>query len=742
MTWPSEECWTQPTCPSGQHWSPAGSVNGACLQNWTQASCVEAGHNWGTGGICWTGTQAQDCADRGNTWDPNHGCWQPWSCSGNGTYVGGHPATGGHCVCNAGFTGNGCETHPSETPPIEDTGCPGGGVPDGNGGCPAPQLYELTSTETGETIEFWSAVDNACEDVFTTYEAFTGEGLTHECETGVGGDSIDSAPTTGCGAGSHSHGATLHPSNVGDVCHQHSCGYGHGGGLSNPTSGTQTCGGPTPPTLSPPPTPTTTTTPPVHGCVGGQHRDGGTGTCHPHPAPAACGTDYQAINGGGHRTATTSACPAGRWVNTCPVPVAGMHGHSYWQPASLPWPSNAVPYGSHGCATHIPPPCSNTGPTTYQITDTSVFSEYSWPLEGPRPAGMMARLRAGEIFFHAAATVPQCQPVNTCSSNPAHGHVPASLTDTSLAGHGCDPHPVPVCAEYGDPPPTYIDHDSAGNDPWPGHRLFTVDTHHNSRDTYCHPVAVCVPTSVVAEAAAKTNPGIADTYDGPNGVPPNEYRHLNSSLWRERDGIWLHNWDSTTTGTPIPECPPEPGPGSTTITVTAPDRLVHGGLLHPEPFTAAVTGFNCTGFCGDIPSRPARIETVNFGMTLTATNGYLRELDQATAGTGEYAVTQCVPTPTHATLIAACAAAPSNDVTTTARTVAVVGLFYNATREAATVAASQRVHPRIIGFTGTYRYWYMQGDVVATATAPLTVNVVSTAGADGQKVWSSLIEPD
>ena len=437
--------------------------------------------------------------------------------------------------------------------------------------------------------------------------------------------------------------------------------------------------------------------------------------------------------------------PVGRWLNTCPSPATGEHGHAYWEPTSLPWPSDASPYGAHGCADHTRPACSNTGPTDYLESDTSILSEYTWPTEeGPHPSEMLARLRADEIFFHAAATVPQCQAVNTCVSNPAHGHVPASLTDTSLAGHGCDPHPVPVCAEYGDPSPTYFVHDPAGSDTWPGHRLVTVDTHHNFRDTYCHTVPVCVPVSVVAVAAANTNPSYVESYDGPGGVPPYEYWHLNASFWAALDGAWLHDGDSTSTATatPIPECPPEPGPGSTTITVTAPDRLVHGGLLHPETFTAAVTGFNCTGFCGDIPSRPARIETVNFGMTLTATNGYLREPDQATAGTGEYAVIQCVPTPAHATLIAACAAAPSNDVTTTARTVAVVGLFYNATLEAATVADSQRVHPQIIGFTGTYRYWYMQGDVVATATAPLTVNVVSTAGADGQKVWSSLINPD
>ena len=373
-----------------------------------------------------------------------------------------------------------------------------------------------------------------------------------------------------------------------------------------------------------------------------------------------------------------------------------------------------------------------------------MFSEYSWPPEGPRPVALMARLRAGEITSHAAATVPQCQPVNTCSGNPAHGHVPASVTDTSLAGHGCDAHTVPTCAEYGDPSSTYFVHDRTGSDTWPGHRLVTVDTHHNYRDTYCHTVPVCVPVSVVAQAAANTNPGPLEIYDGPGGVPPGEYWHLNASFWGALDGAWIHDGDSTSTGTPIPECPPAPpppGPGSVTVTVTAPYRLVHGGLLHPETFTAAVTGFNCTGFCGDGTGPTARIDTIDFGLALTATNGYLREPDQAPAGSGEYAVTQCIPAPTHATLVAECAAASPNDVTTSSRVVAVVGLFYNATLEAGTVADSQRVHPQVTGFTGTYRYWYTQNGAVTSATAPLTATVVSTAGTDGQKVWSSLIIP-
>ena len=671
-TWSSVygTCWIQPSCPSGQHWSPSGSVNGSC--------------------------------------------------------VGG-----------------------TQTPPVE-TGCPGGGVPDADGVCPAPQLYVLTSTETGETIQFWSSVDNACKagedwDGFENYVVFTGEGLSHECGTDETVETIDSAQTTGCGAGSHSHGTTLHPSNVGDVCHQHSCGYGHDGGFSNPTSGTQTCStDDEDDDDEDTTTTTTTTTPPVHGCASGQHRDDRTGVCHIHPVPTACGTTYQAINGGNHSTETTPACPTGRWVYTCPAPAYGMHGHAYWEPANLPWPSDALPYGSHGCATHIPPACSNTGPIAYQATDTSVFSEYSWPLEGPRPVAMMDRLRTGEIFFHAAATVPQCQAVNTCLSNPAHGHVPASVTDTSLAGHGCDNHAVPVCAEYGDPSPTYFVHDPAGSDTWPGHRQVTVDTHHNSGDTRCHTVPVCVPVSVVATAAANPAPSYIDNYDGPGGVPPREYWHLPGSFWDGSLAGWLHNGDGIYTGTYIPECPtapPPPGPGTVTVTVTGPNRLNHGGLLHPETFTAAVTGFNCTGFCGDGTGPAARIDTIDFGLTLTATNGYLREPDQAPSGSGEYAVIQCVPTPTHATLVAECAAVSPNDVTTTSRVVAVVGLFYNATLEAATVADSQRVHPRITGFTGTYRYWYMQNGAVTSATAPLTANVVYPY-ADGQKVWSSLIVPD
>ena len=605
---------------------------------------------------------------------------------------------------------------------------------------------------------------------------------------------VTTVTVAACTGVSHSHGIGEHPSGEdNNSCHSHSCGHrsispGHGGGPQAAVCDTgdgddseDTPPQQDPPQQDPPPqdpdcppnddgcnenppqqdpvqtpttpttttptttTPTTTTTTPTqHVCIGGQHRDGGSGNCHPHPVPTTCGTAYQAINASVHSTETTPACPTGRWVDTCPAPASGMHGHTFWQPTSLPWPADAQPYGSHGCADHTPPACANTGPTDYWVSDTSIFSEYTWQSDGPRPTEMMTRLRAGEIFFHAAATVPQCQPENTCPSNTARGHVPASLTDTSYSGHGCDPHPVPACPKYGDTAPTYYVHDPAGSDTWPGHRLVTLDTHHNNGDTHCHTVPQCVPESVVAEAAANTNPKPLQDYDGPDGVPPREYWHFGPT-WGSLAGSWLHYGDGIYTGTYIPECPPAPpppGPGTVTVTVTAPYRLVHGGLLHPETFTATVTGFGCTGFCGDGTGPVARIETVDFGLTLTATNGYLREPDQASRGTGQYAVKQCVPTPTDTTLAPECTAAAPNDVTTTDRVVAVVGLFYNATNEESTVAGSQRVHPQITGFAGTYRYWFTQNGAVTSATAPLTVTVVSTAGTDGQKVWSSLINPD
>ena len=757
-TWTGYGCWNQPSCPAGQHW--VGQVNGSCVADTPtpQETCAAGGGTW-TGYGCWnqpscpagqhwvgqvngscvadTPTPQETCAAGGGTWT-GYGCWNQPSCPAGQHWVG---QVNGSCV--------------DDTPPVE-TACLGGGTPDAYGDCPAPQLYVLTHPDTGDTVEFWSAVDNACNDLFGTYEVFPGHGTDHGCDTPEDAETFDSAPSTDCPAGSHSHGLGLHPSNVGNVCHQHSCHYGHGGAESNPTSDTQTCDTDTgteteeddtttttTTTTTTPPT-TTTTTPPVHGCAGGQHRDGGTGTCHPHPAPTTCGTTYTAINAGVHSTETTPACPTGRWVDTCPAPASGMHGHTFWQPTSLPWPADAQPYGSHGCADHTPPACANTGPTDYWVSDTSIFSEYTWPAEGPRPTEMMTRLRAGEIFFHTAATVPQCQPENTCPSNPARGHVPASLTDTSYSGHGCDPHPVPACPKYGDTAPTYYVHDPAGSDTWPGHRQVTLDTHHNNGDTHCHTVPVCVPESVVAEAAANTNPKPLQDYDGPDGVPPREYWHFGPT-WGSLAGSWLHYGDGIYTGTYIPECPPAPpppGPGTVTVTVTAPYRLVHGGLLHPETFTAAVTGFNCTGFCGDGTGPVARIETVDFGLTLTATNGFLREPDQAAAGTGQYAVKQCVPAPTNTTLAAECTAAAPNNVHTTDRVVAVVGLFYNATNEESTVAGSQRVHPQITGFAGTYRYWFTQNGAVTSATAPLTVTVVSTAGTDGQKVWSSLIVPD
>ena len=169
---------------------------------------------------------------------------------------------------------------------------------------------------------------------------------------------------------------------------------------------------------------------------------------------------------------------------------------------------------------------------------------------------------------------------------------------------------------------------------------------------------------------------------------------------------------------------------------------------HPAPSTCSTTyqtingGSHSTAITPACPLTDRSVDTCPVAAPGMHGNGYLREPDEAVPGTGEYAVIQCVPTPTHATLVAECAAVSPNDVTTTSRVVAVVGLFYNATLEAATVADSQRVHPQIIGFTGTYRYWFMQNGAVTSATVPLTATVVSTAGADGQKVWSSLINPD
>ncbi|MYE64444.1 MAG: hypothetical protein F4231_00780 [Acidimicrobiaceae bacterium] len=55
-------------------------------------------------------------------------------------------------------------------------------------------------------------------------------------------------------------------------------------------------------------------------CSTGQHRDGGSGSCHSHPRPA-CTTDgtYTAISGNGHTTSTTAIC--GRTPDPDPDPA-------------------------------------------------------------------------------------------------------------------------------------------------------------------------------------------------------------------------------------------------------------------------------------------------------------------------------------------------------------------------------------------------------------------------------------
>ena len=269
----------------------------------------------------------------------------------------------------------------------------------------------------------------------------------------------------------------------------------------------------------------------------------------------------------GHTSATTSTCPpTGVRVSTCVGPGPNQHGHTYWQPNADPWTSNARPYGNHGCGVgaagaateHRPAPaCSNSGPTQYLTRDTGVLAEYSWDEGDPRPAAMMTRIRNGEIFFHSRDSIDQCQPVNTCPSNPANGHLPATASDARYSSHGCNPHVVPACAEFGQPAATYHVHDPNSNNNWPRHRLETVTEHHNPNDaSNCHATPQCVPQSVVAEAAANTNPQLVEYYAGVNGER-NEWGQWNGTHWDKWGlvGKFFHAPEDINSAPEISECP-------------------------------------------------------------------------------------------------------------------------------------------------------------------------------------------
>lgn len=317
------------------------------------------------------------------------------------------------------------------------------------------------------------------------------------------------------------------------------------------------------PTPTPTPTPTlttpTTTTPPVDGCPGGQHKDNGSGGCHSHRVPTACGTSYQTINSGGHGTATTAACPPeGLWLTTCLVPAPGEHGHVYWNPTDDPWPSDALPYGDHGCADHTPPECSDTEATDYLRSDSTVFSEYSWNTGDPRPAAMLARLRNGEIFFHATATVPRCPPPNTCPSNPADGHVLASPTDTRYEGHGCDDHPQPECKlGLSSWEITWLVHDDDSNDVYPGHGhkwVFDLSSsHRHSVDGKCHEPPECVDFGVWSEVSKTRTPQAGTQYKTglPSGDIPDEIVLVlfedDSHIWGRTPLAHLDDWPNSIT---------------------------------------------------------------------------------------------------------------------------------------------------------------------------------------------------
>ena len=307
--WPVDGClttWVQPTCPAGQIWSPAG-VNGSCVTETTDPNPpVQEPGNPGT--VIETETTTTFFFTNNRDAIVTYQCAQAVCETPDGDVYQGDTYEV-RCTQVQGF--NDVDRQCFDGPCLPETPC----------NVVAPP----GSTTTNVPIEY----DPPTQDTYS---------LTICNAWGTGPETLIDE-----------HGNALLIE----------------GGLPNPNAG-RTCPGTTPPDDPPtqpdPPDesdlgpPTTTTTlyvpPPPPGCNTGEHKDSGVGSCHTHPAPTTCATDYQAISadGLGHITATTNPCQSGYWVSTCLTPALGEHGHRYWNPTGDPWPSDALPYGTHGCA--------------------------------------------------------------------------------------------------------------------------------------------------------------------------------------------------------------------------------------------------------------------------------------------------------------------------------------------------------------------------------------------------------
>ena len=174
-------------------------------------------------------------------------------------------------------------------------------------------------------------------------------------------------------------------------------------------------------------------------CRTGQHRDGGSGSCHSHPKPA-CTADgtYTKISGTGHTTGTTAVC--------APTPCrTGQHRDG----------------GSGSCHSHPKPACTADGTYTKisgngHTTGTTAICRSNPP---PCPSGQHRDGGSGSCHSHPK---PACTADGTYTKISGNGHTtgttaicrsnppPCPSGQHRDGGSGsCHSHPKPACTADG-----------------------------------------------------------------------------------------------------------------------------------------------------------------------------------------------------------------------------------------------------------------------------------------------------
>ncbi len=153
-------------------------------------------------------------------------------------------------------------------------------------------------------------------------------------------------------------------------------------------------------------------------CPSGQHRDGGSGSCHGHPRPT-CTADgtYTTIVGTGHGTATTAVC-----VGPPPRCAPGQHRDG----------------GSGSCHGHPRPTCTASGTYTAISGNGHTTATTAVCAPAPCPAGEHRDGGSGSCHSHP---LPTCTADGTYTAISGNGHTTA--TTAVCAGPGPDPDPDP-----------------------------------------------------------------------------------------------------------------------------------------------------------------------------------------------------------------------------------------------------------------------------------------------------------